>query len=47
MKAAIICRELGWTWQEYCEQPHWFITMLLSMLQNEAEETKRKSKSAG
>jgi len=44
MKAAILAREMGWTWQEYCDQPQWFVTMLLSMLQNEAEETKHESK---
>jgi hypothetical protein len=44
MKAVIVCREMSWSWHEYREQPQWFITMLLSMLQNEAEETKRKAK---
>jgi len=44
MKATVICREMSWTWQEYRDQPQWFITMLLSMLQNEAEEAKRRSK---
>lgn len=44
MKAVLISREMGWSWQEYREQPQWFIAMLLSMLQNEAEELKRKAK---
>jgi hypothetical protein len=44
MKAAVLCREMKWTWQEYREQPQWFVTMILSMLQNEAEEIKSKQK---
>jgi hypothetical protein len=44
MKAAILCREMKWTWEEYRAQPQWFIVMLLSMLQNEAEEMNRKAK---
>lgn len=35
---------MGWTWEEYRAQPQWFVTMLLSMLQNEAQETNRRAK---
>lgn len=35
---------MKWDWQTYRAQPQWFVTMLLSMLQNEAEETNRKAK---
>jgi hypothetical protein len=44
MKALLICREFGYTWEEYRALPQWFVTMALSMLQNEAEEMKRKAK---
>jgi hypothetical protein len=44
MKAAILCREMKWSWEVYCSQPQWFITMLLSMLQNEAEQAERRNK---
>ena len=40
----LLCREMKWKFQEYREQPQWFIVMLLSMLQNEAEETNRRNK---
>jgi hypothetical protein len=44
MKAALLAREMGWTWQEYRAQPQWFVISLLTMMQNEAEEAKRRSK---
>jgi cytochrome bd-type quinol oxidase subunit 1 len=42
MLAAIICREFGWTWQEYEKQPSWFIDIILKMMQAENEAMKRK-----
>jgi hypothetical protein len=45
MKMALICREMGWTYQEYRDAPQWFVIILLSLFQNEAEEMKRRSKS--
>ena len=44
MKAALLCREMKWDWHTYRSQPQWFITSLLTMLQNEAEEAKTKGK---
>jgi hypothetical protein len=44
MKAAVLCREMKWSWGQYCEQPQWFVMMLHSMLQEEAAETKRRAK---
>jgi hypothetical protein len=44
MRVALLMRELKWTWLEYCEQPQWLITMLHSLLQNEAEAMNRKTK---
>jgi hypothetical protein len=35
---------MKWSWQEYRAQPQWFVSALLIMLQEEAEEAKRKSK---
>ncbi len=42
MSAVLICREQKWTIQEYRAQPQWFIAYLFSMLQEEAEEQKRR-----
>jgi hypothetical protein len=42
MKMALLCREMKWDSETYRRQPQWFITMLLSMLQNEAEQAKRQ-----
>jgi hypothetical protein len=42
MIVAILCREMGWTWQEYQNQPAWFIDILLEMLKAEGEEIKRR-----
>jgi hypothetical protein len=44
MIAAIVCREFGWTWQEYESAPNWFITVVKSYLRHEAEESQRKNK---
>ena len=44
MKAALICREMGWTYQDYRDAPQWFVVMILSMLQNEAEEMRDRTK---
>jgi hypothetical protein len=41
--AALICREFSWTWQEYENQPSWFIEIILEMLKAEAEEMKKKT----
>jgi hypothetical protein len=35
---------MGWDWFQYRQQPQWFITNLMFMLQNEAEEAKRRAK---
>lgn len=35
---------MKWTFHEYRDQPQWFIAILLSMLQNEAEAIKHKAK---
>ncbi len=42
--AALVCREYGWTWEEYLGQPAWFITTILAMLTLEAEEMNRRNK---
>lgn len=42
MKAALLCREMKWDWHTYRDQPQWFVEMLLSMMQNEAEQSRAK-----
>jgi hypothetical protein len=44
MSAALICREFGWSWETYQEQPSWFIDIIVSMLREEADESNRKGK---
>ena len=41
-----ICREMHWTYQEYLEQPVWFVELLIEILNLEAKEIKRKEKQA-
>lgn len=43
MVAAILCREMHWTWDDYMSQPVWFVTILLTMLQAESQEHERRS----
>lgn len=42
--AAIICREFGWTYQEYQNQPSWFIDIIVEMLKIEVEQMEKKVK---
>jgi len=44
MLAAIICREMKWTFEEYQNQPSWFIDIILEMLQAESAEAKKKQR---
>ncbi len=44
MKAALICRKFGWTWQEYESQPDWFVDEIVMMFSAEAEENERRNK---
>jgi hypothetical protein len=44
MVAALVCREYGWRYEDYEAQPSWFITTIIEMLQQEAEESNRKNK---
>jgi hypothetical protein len=44
LKQALLCREMKWTYEEYRDQPQWFIVVLFSMLQNEAEAMKHPAK---
>lgn len=34
---ALLCREMHWTFQEYCEQPDWLIDTIQVMLKVEGE----------
>ncbi len=41
---ALICREFGWTFEEYQKQPSWFIDVILEMLKAGGEEMKKRMK---
>lgn len=42
--ATIVCRETGWTYDEYEQQPAWLIDYLVSMMNEEARSSNRKNK---
>lgn len=44
MASAILCREMGWTWQELQEQPIWFVKNLLAYLTAEANHANKQNK---
>lgn len=44
MLAALVCREMGWTLEEYEEQPAPFIDTVIEMLKAEAAEFQRRAK---
>ena len=33
---AVLCKEMGWTYEEYLSQPTWFILVLLELFRAEA-----------
>lgn len=46
MIAAMICREMKWTFVEYESQPTTFIDTIIEMLKAESREIKKKNKSS-
>jgi hypothetical protein len=42
MIAAIICEKFGWTYEEYLDQPHWFIEIIKTKLREDAEFEKKE-----
>jgi len=42
MITVIICKEMGWTWEEYQNQPAHFIDTIIKMLKARAEAEKNK-----
>ena len=40
---AVLCREMGWGYEEYLDQPVEFIHMLLGLMSEEAKDAKRRS----
>ena len=44
MTAVILCREMGWTWQELESQPLWLVKNLVNYLTAESEHVKKQKK---
>jgi hypothetical protein len=44
MRAVLLCDRHHWTLDEYRRQPQWFITSLLSLMQNETEAANNRNK---
>jgi len=44
MTVAIVCREMGWTKQEFDEQPANFVDTIVEMLRAEGKEAERRIK---
>jgi len=42
MLRAIICREMGWTFEQYDSQPTFFLTYIAESMQAEARATNKK-----
>jgi hypothetical protein len=39
-----ICREMGWTYQEFQNQPSWFIDLLIELRNLEEKEHEKRMK---
>ena len=44
MTAAILCREMHWTWHELQEQPLWFVKQLVAYVNAEANHRQNQEK---
>lgn len=44
MVAALVCREMKWTWQEFENQPAWFVDVILEMLKAEGDAMAKRIK---
>lgn len=38
----IVCKTMGWTWQEYAAQPAWFIDQILAFSSVESDVANRQ-----
>jgi len=47
LEAALICREMGWTWQEYQSQPAFFIKVVHEMLKAEGYHARQRMNKNG
>jgi hypothetical protein len=45
MLAAIVCAKMGWTWQEYRDQPKWFPLIILLMISSENKAINKRNQS--
>ncbi len=44
MLVAIFCEKMHWTYEEFLEQPHWFIETLLIKWSEETKANKKQQK---
>jgi hypothetical protein len=42
MRKALLCREMGWTWQQLESQPVFFIEHLAAMITAESEAARKR-----
>jgi hypothetical protein len=43
MRVALLCREMKWTYQQYLEQPTFFVEHLAAMLTAEGNVARKRS----
>lgn len=46
MQVAMLCEKMGWTFQQYCSQPDWFIDLLLIKGNLDSQYQKREIRKA-
>jgi hypothetical protein len=46
MLAAVICERMGWTWQEYWEQPDSFLRVIIEKYRAEADVASQRQRRA-
>ena len=45
MAVVSVCQEMGWTYDDYMEQPSWFISLLMVKLEIDARKTRESMRS--
>lgn len=39
-----VCKNMGWTYSDYIEQPQWFVELVADMIRIESKEQERRIK---
>lgn len=44
MAIVLLCKDMGWTYQDYCRQPAWYLDLLELMRNEDAAQSRKQNK---